>query len=354
MPAPRASAAKFVRPAPATACPPVTSYNPLSINSAPQQSLLAIFYVPILTLLVAALTVKHRPPKPYLEPHAGLLSPLGYTYSLVLFLIPTISLGTWLFRIRRIHAHHWNAFWLTAAIVVPLWCMVDIFLGNTFFRFPNPHATLDIFAPGYTFGVGWQRTIPIEEFFFYAFGCSSILLSYIWATESWLAQYTMPEDIYLARAHSAKQLVVIHRPSIIIGVLLFAAAFAWKKLGWHEYHDGFPGYFLFELTMVFLPSAVLFRTVGPFINRPAFVYKTFALLLLSLVWEATLALPYGWWGYHYPMMMGIVVRPWFDLPLEAVMLWPAAAFMNILLYEGIRICLHRGDRPLMELLFGSR
>jgi hypothetical protein len=329
-------------------------HNPLSVSSAPVQSLLAIFWVPILTLMVAALTVKHRPPLPYLEHRGESLSPLGYTYSLILFLVPTVSLGLWMVRQRRIHPHHWNAFWITAAIVVPLWCLVDLLLGNTFFRFPNPDATLGILAPGYSFTRGWERTIPVEEFFFYAFGCASILLAYIWAADSWLAEYTMPEAVYLARAQSATRLVIPHRPSIVIGVILFVAALIWKKFGPHEYHDGFPGYFLFELALVMLPSTMLFKTVGHFINRPAFVYKTFALLLLSLTWEATLALPYGWWGYHYPMMMGIVVRPWYDLPLEAVMLWPAAAFMNILLYEAIRICLNRGNRPLRDVLFGPR
>lgn len=340
--------------APPSRVPEDEFHDPLAVNSAPGQSLLTIFWVPILTLIVAALTVRHRPPLPYLDEHFGDVSPLGYTYSLVLFLVPTVSLGAWFMKLRTIHPHHWRAFWWTAALVVPLWCMVDLFLGNTFFRFPNPHATLGIFAPGYKFGAGWQPTIPVEEFFFYAFGCTSILLAYIWATESWLANYTMPEVIYLARAQSATRLIIIHRPSIVIGVLLFAVALLWKKFGWHEYHDGFPGYLLFELALVMLPSTVLFKTVGHFINRPAFVYKTFALLLLSLTWEATLALPYGWWGYHYPMMMGIVVRPWYDLPVEAVMLWPAAAFMNILLYEAIRICLHRGNRPLRDVLFGAQ
>lgn len=62
-------------------------------------------------------------------------------------------------------------------------------------------------------------------------------------------------------------------------------------------------------------------------------------------------MPYGWWGYHYDAMMGIVIRPWFDLPIEAVVLWPSAAYMNICLFEATRLCLHR-DRPLLNVLFG--
>jgi hypothetical protein len=135
-------------------------------------------------------------------------------------------------------------------------------------------------------------------------------------------------------------------------VLLFALAFTWKKLGPHQYHDGFPGYFLFELCLVLGPVTMLWETIGPFLNRPAFVVKTMMLLLLSLMWEATMALPYGWWGYRYDQMMGIVITPWFDLPIEAVILWPAAAFMNVSLFEIVRITLHR-DRPLLEVLFGK-
>ncbi|MBI2188340.1 MAG: hypothetical protein HYU37_14660 [Acidobacteria bacterium] len=321
----------------------------LSVSGAPKQPLLLIFSVPILALIVAAATVRHDPDPPYLS---GDHSPLGYTMSLALFVIPAHFVGLWFVRRRRLHPHHWRAYWITAAIVVPMWCLVDILLGNVFFRFPNPGATLGVFVPGYAPGRGWPRTIPIEEFVFYASGCATILLSYIWASHSWLSAYTMPESAYPARARSASGIVAIHVPSLLVGLLLFVIAVGWKKLGAHEYSAGFPWYFLFELALVIGPAAVLYNAVGPFINRPAFVYKMFALLLLSLIWEVTLALPYGWWGYQYDAMMGLVIHSWFDLPVEAAILWPAAGYMNICLFETVRLCLHR-DRPLLSVLFGG-
>ncbi|MBI2188341.1 MAG: hypothetical protein HYU37_14665 [Acidobacteria bacterium] len=329
---------------------PLEGGNQLTISSAPKQSLVAIFFTLMVALLVAVATIRHDPQPPYLS---GNYSPLGYTISLAIFVIPCFTLGSWFIRQRHLHTHHWRAFWITAAIVVPMWCLVDILLGNTFFRFPNPGATLGVFAPGYAPGRGWPRTIPIEEFVFYASGCFTILLGYIWMSYSWLSAYTMPESAYLARVRNASRLVVIHVPSLVTGALLFLAALAWKNLGRHEYPGGvIPGYFLFELALVIGPTAVLYSAVGSFINRPAFVAKTLVLLLVSLMWEATMALPYGWWGYQYDAMMGIVIHPWFDLPIEAVVLWPAAAYMNVCLFEMVRLCLHR-DRPLGRVLFGG-
>jgi hypothetical protein len=319
-------------------------------TSAPVQSMLAIFAVPVLSLLVGVFTIRHDPAPPYL---AGDYSPYGYTISLVIFLVPTVTLGTWFVtQCRRVDRMTWKAFWLTGAIVVPMWCLVDILLGNLFFRFPNPGATLGIFAPAFMPGRGWPRTIPIEEFVFYGSGCAVILLGYIWSAKSWLSGYTMPESAYLARVRSAERLIVIRPGILAAGALLFLATLAWKKLAPHAHQAGFPGYFLFELTLVIAPTAVLYGAVGPFLNRPAFVAKTLMLLLLSLMWEATMALPYGWWGYRDEQMIGFVIRPWFDLPIEAVILWPAAAYMNICLYEMIRLCLHR-DRPLRVVLFGA-
>lgn len=313
------------------------------------QSMLTIFSVPVLALFVGVLTIHHDPTPPYLSRD---YSPLGYTISLAIFVVPSTTLGIWFIRQCRVASPmQWRAFWITASIVVPLWCAVDLLLGNTFFRFPNPDATLRIFAPGYMPGMGWPRTIPIEEFVFYASGCAVILLGYIWSGRSWLAAYAMPEAAYLARVRQASRLIVVRRGALLTGLLLFAAAWIFKRFVAREYPDGFPGYFLFELALVIGPAAVLYDAVGPFLNRPAFVAKTIMLLLLSLMWEATMALPYGWWGYRYDQMMGFVIHPWFDLPIEAVILWPAAAFMNICLYEMVRLCLHR-DRPLLTVLFG--
>jgi hypothetical protein len=286
----------------------------------------------LIAISLAIGTVDFVPESPW---RSGNHSPLGYTYSLSLFLVPCALLATWLARQRHRLPTQWRAFWLAASAVTIMWCLVDVLLGNTIFTFPNAGATLGIFAPGYWPGRGWPRTIPIEEFAFYSLGSSSIMLVYIWASDSWLSAYTAPPAAYAARIRETPGIVSLHRRSVVIGVLVFLAALAWKKLGPHPYHAGFPGYFLFELVLVSAPNALLYKVVGSLVNQPAFCYKMASLLGVSLLWEVTLALPYGWWGYRPEQMIGIAIRPWFDLPIEAWLLWPLACWTNILVYEAL-------------------
>ena len=311
--------------------------------------LLAVL-LPVIALIGAIVSVDHDPKPPWKD---GNFSPHGYTLSLGLFLVPTITLSWWLLRERALHAYQIRAFLITAGLIVPTWCLLDILLGNTFFVFPNPGATMQIFAPGYSFSQGWMRNIPIEEFAFYILGSFNILLGYIWASESWLCLYSPSKEMYDARVAATPKLVNFRLTSLALGVAIFLAAVAWKKLGPHHMHAGFPGYFLFELLMVVLPIAMLDTAIGRLINGPAFVYKMLTLVFISLLWEVTLAIPYGWWGYQSDQMMGIVIRPWFNLPLEAAILWPCAAQLNIYLYEAARFYLHKQE-PLLTVLFGPR
>jgi hypothetical protein len=41
-----------------------------------------------------------------------------------------------------------------------------------------------------------------------------------------------------------------------------------------------------------------FPTARPFINWRAFSLTLFIIVLVSLIWEATLAVPYQWWGFQ--------------------------------------------------------
>ena len=74
-----------------------------------------------------------------------------------------------------------------------------------------------------------------------------------------------------------------------------------------------------------------------FINWRAFSFAFFVMLLISLVWEATLASPYGWWGYPPEAMMGIFIGAWSELPMEAVLVWLAVTFTTVIIYEVVKI-----------------
>ena len=89
----------------------------------------------------------------------------------------------------------------------------------------------------------------------------------------------------------------------------------------------------------------------PFINWRAFSFTFFVIVLVSLLWEATLALPYGWWGYRATAMLGLTIGAWSQLPVEAVSVWLAASFTTVIGYEVVKIWLATGKRAL-EAFFG--
>src|SRR6266487_1901144 len=66
-------------------------------------------------------------------------TPLGYTWSLLLFIIPIAALGWW-FACRPDLQFSRKAFWRTIAVLAPLGFLLDLLFGNAFFIFPNEAA----------------------------------------------------------------------------------------------------------------------------------------------------------------------------------------------------------------------
>lgn len=270
-------------------------------------------------------------------------TPQGYTWSLLLFLLPLAALGIWFARRRDLGLAR-RAFWRTLAVLVPLGFGLDVLFGNAFFVFPNHAATLGLNLPA----VGGP--IPIEEFVFYASGFMLVLLSYVWADEYWLRAYNIPD--YGSAARELRRLAQFHGWSVSFGVALVAGAVLYKKVI-SPSPEGFPWYFTYLTAISFAPSAGLFRTARPFINWRAFSFTFFLILLISLLWEVTLALPYGWWGYRPAAMMGMTIAAWDGLPVEAVCVWLAVSFTTVIVYEVIKIWQALG-KGAWEAFFGNR
>ena len=263
-------------------------------------------------------------------------TPLGYTCSLLLFLVPAAVLLGWLCWRRDLGLQR-RACRRTLAVLVPLGCGLDLLFGNAFFTFPNAAATVGLRVPA----VGGP--LPLEEFLFYLSGFVVVLLTYVWADEYWLAAYNMPD--YTAATTGMARLVRFHWPSLAVGAGLLTTAILYKQL-WSPVPTGFPWYFAYLVMASIVPSMGLFRTVQPFINWRAFSFTCFFILLLSLLWEVTLAIPYGWWGYRAPAMMGLTIGAWSHLPIEAVCVWLAVSFSTVIGYEAVKIWLATGQRAL--------
>lgn len=298
----------------------------------------------VLMVIAAAIAMvsTENPPAPLYPEGAG---DLGYTSSLALFLLPVVALVIWFARHRARIDRHWEAFWITFGAIVGLWSALDILLARTFFRFPNPNATMGLNVFGYDPTSGWGAVVPVEEFLFYILGCAFIVLVYIWGSEHWFPEQTMDRSEY-ERAAQAQRLGalfdvrVVGLGAAVIGLAL--ALKAWNPLGQAE--SGFPGYITFITVMVIVPTAMFFEVVIRFVNVRAMVFTLQSMLLIALLWEATLALPYGWWDYQHGQMIGIFITPWSDLPIEAVLLWVAATWSNIAVYEVAKLFVHHRRR----------
>jgi lycopene cyclase domain-containing protein len=252
-------------------------------------------------------------------------SPFGYTVSLLLFIVPSLAIGCWLVPCEGVHISK-KSFIITIAVLFPLGALLDFLFAAKFFTFPNPGATLLIPAPAL------DRPVPVEEYVFYFTGFVFTVLLYVWLDEYWLAAYGIASD-HPARV-SFDRILRFHPWSLLWAAVLIAAAVLYKRVIAAE--PGFPGYFTFLAAGALLPSAALFPAALPVINWRAFSLTMFMVLLISLLWEATLGVPYGWWGFQNDEMIGIRIAAWSDLPIEEVFVWIAVTYATVIVYENVR------------------
>jgi hypothetical protein len=288
-------------------------------------------------------TVKSSAFRPLNEIVAGDPSPYGYTVSLLIFVVPIILIAFWFLPQEHIRISK-RAFWWTIGILFPLGAALDFFLAQFFFRYPNPGATLRIAAPAL------GRPVPVEEYLFYFTGFLAVLSIYVWLDGYWLKAFAMPEDD--AQRTSFGRLLGFHAGSLILAIALVGGGIVYRRLA-QPGVPGFPGYFTFQVLGALLPSMALYRAVHRVINWRALSLTLFMILLISLLWEATLAIPYGWWSYQPTAMLGLYIRAWDGLPIEAVFLWIAVTYLTVLVYETIR-CWHASGRPMGNALFRRR
>jgi hypothetical protein len=117
-------------------------------------------------------------------------------------------------------------------------------------------------------------------------------------------------------------------------VVLIAAAIAYRRIFVQD--PGFPGYFTFLVLGALGPSAALLPAAMPVINWHALSLAVFMTLLISLMWEVTLAVPYGWWGFQDRSMIGLRITAWSRLPIEEVCVWIAVTYATVIVYEIVR------------------
>ena len=147
------------------------------------------------------------------------------------------------------------------------------------------------------------------------------------------------------------KLLEFHPVSLVVGVVLIAIAVVYKKY-FSSVPEGMPGYFMVLVIGGLIPSLGLYPVTRRFINWRAFSLTMFFILLVSLLWEATLALPYGWWNYQHSAMMGVFIGAWSGLPIEAVFVWLAVTYGTVILFEAVKIW-QASERPAKQIFLGK-
>jgi hypothetical protein len=269
-------------------------------------------------------------------------SPYGYTVSLLLFIVPILVIAFWFLPQEDIKISQKSFGW-TIGLLFPIGAGLDFFFARYFFTFPNESATLGIKAPAL------GSPVPVEEYVFYLTGFLCVLLLYIWLDEYWLAAYKVETES--TQRKQFHRLLQLHPESLVLAIVMVAGAIIYKKF-FSPYPPGFPGYFIFLALTALVPSSALLPSARLVINWRAFSLTAFFVLLVSLIWEATLAIPYGWWNFRGEQMLGVRITAWGDLPIEEVCLWMAVTYATVIVYETVK-CWQASGKSMRQALFGE-
>jgi hypothetical protein len=301
-------------------------------------AMLAMIVIPA----VITLETIHQPAP--LFPVDQTSTPHGYSLSLLLFIIPAGLIAGWFLPSEGLHIPR-RAFYWTLALLVPLGLLLDFVFAQWFFVYPNRGATLAILAPAL------GRWVPLEEYVFYFTGFLAVLLLYVWLGEFWLAAYNVID--YPGEARKVGRLLQFHPTSLILAAVLIGGAWFYKKhLALPDDRAGFPGYFTFLVSGALIPAVTFYPVARRFINWRALSLTLFFMLLVSLLWEATLAVPYNWWNFQHRQMMGIFVGAWSYLPIEEVFVWVAVTYATAILFEVVKVGL-ASERSVRDALLGT-
>lgn len=264
------------------------------------------------------------------------LQKLNYASSLLLWLIPILYLVPLFATITSSGTgRRRKALFLTTVMIVALGIFLDFFFGHLLLRFPGCQAA--------GFYLSCFRGVPLEELLFYALGPVAMVLVYACADERWLDAYNPPDDLIdrtLLQVSPPLAITALGSAIVIVAVWL--------------YRGVFPTYAAFLAAGALLPAVFLYRAVGHFVNWPALAVTMLYVALTSVVWEVTLALPRGWWGYIMDGMLA-KVEAWSTpnpFPAEAAFVWIAAPLSSVLTYEFAKALMHHPAETTRQALFG--
>lgn len=249
-----------------------------------------------------------------------------YTISLLIWIIPIILISIFFTIKKSLTPEKIGAAAITIITLAAIGIILDLLFAHTFFTFPNKKMICGIMI----------HNIPIEEFIFYITGFWFILFVYIFCDEYWLLLYNVPDEKYARFKKRLRRMLFLNYPALFWGLCIIISGCIIKRV---INPEGLliPGYFIFLAFVAYIPMSLFYRVTKRFVNWRAFITSLLVTLLISIIWEVTLALPRGYWGYRKEAMIGIFVNAWNQLPIEAVTVWIFCSLV-ILVYEFLKIC----------------
>ena len=248
-----------------------------------------------------------------------------YTLSLLLWIVPIVCCTVFFIHKRVLTPEMIFAMLVTISIWAGIGFAFDLLFAKRFF----------IFSKNEIIGI-YIRKIPIEEFIFYITGFWFIIFVYVFCDEWLLKKYNVSDKKYARYRSRLRRLIFGHVRSLWWAIALLALGYAIKRV-MNPSGDAVPGYFFFLVVMAYVPMFLFFRVTKKFVNWRGFFFSLQLTLLISLIWEVTLALPRQYWGFQKGAMMGIFIPVWNDLPIEEITVWICST-LAILFYEYVKIC----------------
>lgn len=240
----------------------------------------------------------------------------GYTSSLLVFAVPSLLMARALAR-RGLLGSMERPLWRAWALLVPMGVALNFAFADDFFVYPDRQAIAGLTVPALDWGsIDHAHPIPLEEFAFYALGFLAMLLGYAWCDA-----VLWPKPTLRAAAGAPGWLEGATAPLLLVGAGVMVS-------------DGTPSYWSY-LSLVPLPVTLVgWPLVRGRLNLPAVMVTTAIVVLTSVLWEAVLAVPRGWWGYQPDAMLGVNVL---GLPVEATIVWALAPVTTAVCFELLRL-----------------
>lgn len=239
----------------------------------------------------------------------------GYTWSLLAFAVPSLVMARAL-SVRGVLPSVERPLWRAWALLVPMGVALNFAFADDFFVYPDPKAIAGLTVPALDLGsVDHAHPIPLEEFAFYGLGFLAMLLGYVWCDAVLWPRTTQ------RRGGAPGWLEGATAPLLLVGAGVMVA-------------DGTPSYWSY-LSLVPVPVTLVgWPLVRGRLNVAAVSVTTAMIVIASVLWEAVLAVPRGWWGYQADAMLGVQAL---GLPIEALIVWGLAPVTTAVCFELLRL-----------------